>query len=111
MDRICTYRALILKTLQEIADLYRNEQSAHIELVCDEERGHYHLGEVGWEGDRRIDSMIVHLDLIGEKIWIQRNATEIRVAEELIRAGVSKQHIVLGFQHPDRRPDTDYATA
>jgi hypothetical protein len=111
MDRNTRYRALIRQLLQEMADYHADAPSLQTELVFDEERGHYHYGEVGWDGDRRIDSVLVHIDLIGDTIWIQRNWTETRVAEELVKAGVLRDHIVLGFIHPAIRPDTDYAVA
>ena len=111
MDRNAHYRALIRQLLQEMAANSPTSPSLQTELVFDEERGHYHYGEVGWEDDRRIDSVLVHIDLIGDTIWIQRNWTETRVAEELVRAGVPRGHIVLGFKHPTMRPDTDYAVA
>lgn len=111
MDRNAQYRPLIRRLLQEMADYNTGSPALQTELVFDEERGHYHYGEVGWQEDRRIDSVLVHIDLIGETIWIQRNWTETRVAEELVKMGVPRDHIVLGFKHPDIRPDTDYAVA
>ena len=45
------------------------------------------------------------------KIWIQQNMTEIRVAQELVNRGIAKTDIVLGFQAPEMREYTDYATA
>jgi hypothetical protein len=111
MDRNTRYRALIRQLLQDMADYHGSSPTLETELVFDEERGHYHYGEVGWDGDRRIDSVLVHIDLRGDTIWIQRNWTETRVAEELVKAGVSRDHIVLGFKHPTVRPDTDYAIA
>lgn len=111
MDRNGKYRAVIRQLLEEIADLFGSSSPHQTEVVFDEERGHYHIGQVGWDGDRRIDNIYVHIDLIGDRVWVQRNATEIRIAEELVAAGIPRNHIVLGFQHPDRRPDTDYAVA
>ena len=111
MDRNHRYRAIIRCELQDIAELFGASSPHQTELVFDEERGHYHVGKIGWDGIRRIDSIYVHIDLIGDMVWLQRNETEIRVAEELVRAGIPRNHIVLGFQHPDVRPDTDYAVA
>ena len=112
MDRTTQYHALIRTLLQNMAELYGGDSpSLQTELVFDEEHGHYHLGEVGWEGDQRIDGVLIHIDLIGEKIWIQRNWTETRVAEELVKMGVPRDKIVLGFKHPSMRPDTEYAAA
>ena len=108
MDRATKYSSIIRDLLRNLSQLYC-DSSLQTELVFDEEHGHYHLGEVGWENDRRIDSVLVHIDLKGEQIWIQRNWTETRVAEELVEMGVPRDKIVLGFKHPDLRPDTQYA--
>jgi hypothetical protein len=53
----------------------------------------------------------VHIDIIGGKLWIQRDGTEKGIAADLERAGVLKEHIVLGFRSPEVRPHTDYAVA
>lgn len=37
------------------------------------------------------------------KIWIEVDGTEGGVAYDLLRAGVQKEDIVLGFLHPNRR--------
>lgn len=39
------------------------------------------------------------------------NNTEVRFAEELVKQGVPREDIVLGFQPPSIRPFTDYAAA
>ena len=111
MDRTDEYRAIIRRVLQEFADYHASSNPMQVELVCDDERGHYHVGELGWDGEKRVDNIYLHVDLIGDRVWVQRNWTDIRIAEELVRSGIPRTHIVLGFQPPDRRADTDYAAA
>ncbi|MCW5315139.1 hypothetical protein GTQ43_15380 [Nostoc sp. KVJ3] len=41
--------------------------------------------------------------------WIQRDGTEIGIANELITAGVPKKDIVLEFHAPYKREFTDFA--
>jgi hypothetical protein len=64
---------------------------------------------VGREGVRRVHGCLVHIDIIGNKIWIQRDGTEDGIASELLKAGVPKDHIVLGFRSPEMRKHTDFA--
>lgn len=111
MDRSNKYRAIIRRVLQEFADDHLRTATLQKEVVFDDERGHYMVGEIGWDGKTRIDSIYIHIDLIGDKVWLQRNRTEIRIAEELVKAGIPRHHIVLGFKPPHVRPDTDYAVA
>jgi hypothetical protein len=53
--------------------------------------------------------IIVHIDIKDEKIWIQRNNTEINLADRLVEMGVVKEHIVIGFQSPFTRQFSGYA--
>jgi hypothetical protein len=45
------------------------------------------------------------------KIWIEWDGIETSVAQELVDAGIPKEDIVLGFQHPKRRAITGFAMA
>ncbi|MEQ8757304.1 MAG: element excision factor XisI family protein [Coleofasciculus sp. G1-WW12-02] len=49
------------------------------------------------------------MDIIGNKVWIQRDGTEDGIALDLENAGIPKDHIVLGFKPPEVRPMTGYA--
>jgi hypothetical protein len=64
---------------------------------------------LGWQERTRIYDYIVHVDIKDGKIWIQRDGTEIGIANELVRAGVPKHDIVLGFKAPYKRPFTGFA--
>ncbi len=68
------------------------------QLVTDDEHGHYFLMAVGWRGDERMHGCVVHLDLRGNQIWIQRDGTDWGIAHDLMERGVDKQDIVLGFR-------------
>ena len=111
MDTSGNFAAIIRQVLQEVALLTPATEALRPELVCDEMQGHYHLGEIGWEADQRIDTILIHVDIIDGKVWLQYNGTDLRVAEELVRAGIPRDHIVLGFQPPQMRKYTDYAVA
>jgi len=41
----------------------------------------------------------------------QGDGTEGGVALEFVEAGIPREHIVLAFQHPALRSDTDFATS
>ncbi len=100
METSGNYAAIVRQVLQEIAALSPATETLRTELVCDETQGHYHLGEIGWEANQRIDAMLIHIDILEGKVWLQYNGTDLRVAEELVRAGIPRDHIVLGFQPP-----------
>ncbi|MGF1491829.1 MAG: XisI protein [Microcoleaceae cyanobacterium] len=82
------------------------------QIIFDTERDHYQLVHVGWKpNERRNYGCVLHLDIKGEKIWIQHDGTEGGIANALVEKGVPKQQIVLGFQPPSMRQYTDFAVS
>lgn len=47
---------------------------------------------------------------IKNKIWLQCNETDIRIAEELVKSGIMKEDIILANQHPEDWQYIDYGT-
>ncbi len=111
MDRDDRYREIVKQTLTEAACLFPQDSDLRTETVFDDTQGHYQVGQVGWQGKKRIDNVYLHLDVLNGKVWLQYDGTELCLAEQLVNAGIPREHIVLGFKHPARRPDTDYAVA
>ena len=111
MAQIAEYRACIHHLLQKYTTHTPSYAEAEIEiqLIEDTTHDHYQVYHVGWHRDRRIHGCILHLDIKDDKIWIQHNSTEDRIATELVALGIPKEAIVLGFQAPDRRQYTEYA--
>ena len=52
---------------------------------------------------------MVYLRIQNEKIWVEEDWTKQGIVNDLLAAGVVKEDIVLGFQHPSKRPLTDFA--
>jgi len=80
------------------------------QIIFDVERAHYLVMLVGWSSGRREYSSLIHIDIKGDKIWIQSDGTEVGVAEELVEAGVPPHDILLGFKSPFKRQFTEYGT-
>jgi hypothetical protein len=51
----------------------------------------------------------IHLEIINGKVWVQYDGTEDGITDELLKAGIPKEHIVLGFHEPEVRPYTGFA--
>ncbi len=111
MDTLETYRQGIEKVLRVYAQIPYAHGEIQSEVVMDRRSDHYLLLAVGWDGARRIHGSIVHIDIIDGKVWIQRDGTEHGMAEELVEAGIPRDHIILGFRPPDLRQYTGYAVA
>lgn len=111
MERIEHYRQCIRKLLTEHATLEESNSDIECQLIFDTEHDHYQLLDVGWEGLKRVYNCFLHFDIKDGKIWIQRNMTDVDIAQELVEMGVPKEDIVLGLHPPYKRPYTGYGVA
>ena len=112
MAKIKKYEKLILDILEPYTKIRYSNLDAENKLVADKENHRYQVITIGWDEDGKfIHDCPMHIDIINDKIWIQRNMTEIDIGKELIDKGVSKSDIVLGFFSPKMREYTDYALA
>jgi carbohydrate-selective porin OprB len=112
MDTTLKYRDTIKNVLQKYADDRSNLPDGYTsQVVFDDDRGQYLILDIGWSGDKYLHTVPIHLNLIGDKIWIQTDDTEEGVASDLTAAGVPKENIVLGFRHPKVRQHTGFAVA
>lgn len=73
------------------------------------ESDRYQVLPIGWEGFSRVFGCIIYVEIKDGKIWIERDGTEIGLANELVEAGVPKQDIVLAFHAPYKRKFTEFA--
>jgi len=111
MDQLETYRKIVQQTIDEYADLKPSYGDIEVEKIYDTSRDHYELAYVGWDQHRRIHGPVLHLDIKDGKIWIQHDGTEDGIANDLVRAGIPPERIVLGFHHPDKRKHTSFAVS
>ena len=109
MDTLASYRDVIQVLLSDYAATPISNGAIDCYTVFDTQKDHYQVMNVGWDGHRRVYGCVLHLDVKDEKIWVEQNMTEMRVAQELVAQGVKKEDIVLGFQAPDMRQYTEYA--
>lgn len=64
---------------------------------------------MGWQGEKPIHGCPIHVDIKEGKFWIHRDFTEEGIASQLLKAGISKENIVLAFRSPFNRQLTDFA--
>ena len=111
MDRLEQYRAIIEQALTQRVNDLKDFPDLRDKTVFDRGTDSYLLLRQGWDKSRRVHAIIVHLEILNGKIWVQEDWTEHGVGGDLEEAGVSKNDIVLGFQPPQVRPYTEYAAA
>jgi hypothetical protein len=109
MDKVEKYRSYIQKLLTDYASLGPADEEVQTELIFDTERDHYQVVYNGWRNRIPKYGCVLHLDIRGDKIWIQHDGTEIDIANELVNLGVPKSDIVLAFHEPLLRPYTGFA--
>jgi hypothetical protein len=109
MEKLQTYRNYVKQLIRQYGVCLPASEDVETQYIFDSEHDHYQLFQVGWEGFDWIHGCILHIDIKGEKIWIQHNGTEAGIADELVLLGVPKNDIVLGFQAPYKRKYTGFA--
>lgn len=105
------WRELIENILQAYAGIPYRYGDVVTYLVVSRDRNHYLLIHEGWENQHRVHGTIVHAEIRNGKIWIHYDGTEDGITDELVAAGVPKDHIVLAFHPPHVRSHTGYAVA
>ena len=112
MGKVKKYEKYILSILTEYAKIKYANLDAVNQLVSDKERHRYQIVTIGWDMEgKNVHDTPIHLDIINDKIWIQRNMTEIDFGQEFVGMGVPKSDIVIGFLAPEIREYSDYAVA
>ncbi|MBI1830642.1 MAG: XisI protein [Planctomycetes bacterium] len=111
MDTLDRYREIVRRILTKFASIPYSHGNMNSHVVFDRDSDRYLVVTDGWDGVRRVHGVVLHIDIIDGKVWVQRDSTNIEIVRELEEAGVPKHDIVLGFRHPDVRPLTEYAVA
>lgn len=98
MDKLDKYRTIIKQLLIDQSDGQSLNEDIESEIIFDEERERYLLIDLGWNGHQRFYNCVIHLEIRNGRIWIQRNQTDVPIADKLIANGVAKKDVVLGLQ-------------
>jgi XisI protein len=111
MDNLEFYREIIEKVLRKYAEIPYSHDEIKEYLIVDRDCNHFILFDIGWQQKRRVHGCVTHVQIIDNKIWVQRDGIEDGITDELVEAGIPKDKIVLGFQPPNVRHHTGYAVA
>ena len=111
MDPLTKWREALERILVEHAAIPCSHGDIRSEIMIDRERDRYLLIDIGWQGYERVHGVLVHVDVIDGRFWIQSDGTEEGIATQLVEAGVPHSRIVLAFKHPELRKYGDFAVA
>ncbi|NEO26121.1 MAG: XisI protein [Kamptonema sp. SIO4C4] len=111
MAKLEQYRKSIIHILQKHAQCKPSHGDIEPLFISDINTDNYLLLDTGWAKTGRVHAVVLHLRIVGEKIWIESDGTEDGIALELLALDIPKEDIVLGFMRPQRRHLTDFAMA
>jgi XisI protein. len=109
VDSLENMRTVIIESLRYYANLRYATGEVNRLLIVDRDSDNYLILLEGWENRERIHGCLVHLQIIDNKIWIQRDGIEHGIATDLLEAGIPNNKIVLGFKSEHIRPYTEFA--
>ena len=109
MANVDIYKKHIEAIINDYGQYKPSYGDVEVQKIFDRENDHYQLLTVGWKKDQRIRGCVLHIDIKGDKIWIQHDGTEVGIANELVEMGVPKEDIVLGYHPPYKRPYSGFA--
>ncbi len=111
-SKIKKYTEIISDYVTEVGTYFRDALGASLEYeaICDKQNKHFQLVRLGWSENDFFYQILFHIDIKPDgKVWIQKNSTEIGVGAALIKKGVDKSDLVLGFRSPAMRALTHFA--
>lgn len=111
MDTRASDRQVIEQVLTKYAAIPYAHGDVRTQTIFDRDGDHYLLVIVGRDGPRRVHGCLIHIDLLDDSIWIQRDGTEHGIAPELVRGGIPPERIVLGFHPNGARPYSEFLAA
>ena len=113
MDRTDTYSAIVKRVLSETREFITASSRDSLELwpAFDDENKQYLLLSAGWENGVRHNGATLYLRVQNGKIYVEEDWLEGGIVPSLLENGVPKRDIVLAWQSPEMRPDTEFAAA
>lgn len=106
-----SYRQIIKQIVLQHAEYTPSHGAIETQPVFDEAHDNYLLLDIGWDRTGRVHSVLLHLQIKNNKVWVEVDGTEEGIAHELVEAGIPKENIILGFYRPQRRSLTEFAIA
>jgi len=103
------YRETIKLIIEKHSSGDCEDPEVETQIAFDRDRDLYLMFHLGWRGEKRVYGCVIHIEIKEGKIWIQRDGTEVGIANELINSGIPKSDIVLGYRSPYMRKFTELA--
>lgn len=89
-----TYHEIVQDLLTTYSQIPHLQENLKDETIFDRQAGRYMLVTVGWQGRKRVNTIVLHLDVVDGQVVVQCNNTDQDIAQELIAAGIAADAIV-----------------
>ncbi len=90
MDKLNHYRQLVCNCLTQYTQIKPTLGDIEVFKFFDLERNHYQIFHAGWDGYQRVFGAFIHIDLIGDKIWMLNWGKSLRKKLWYISIGTAK---------------------
>lgn len=98
MDKVLKYQKAIVSFLEDYAKIKpANLKEVQNQLVLDTKNHHYQLVRVGWQNGKHVHYAVFHFDIIGDKVWVQQNRTDLPIGYELMDLGIAEGDLVYAY--------------
>jgi XisI protein len=112
MDKVTFYKSTVRTLMEHFAEMDAPEQDGlKTYLISDDQHGHYLLMTIGWHDNHRTYFPYLHIDVNNDKVYVEKNMSEISIAKVLEEKGIPKEDIILAFHAPFKLPYTRYAVS
>lgn len=98
MDKVLKYQKAIISFLEQHAKIKpANLKEVQNQLILDTKNHHYQLVRIGWQEGKHVHYAVFHFDIIGGKVWVQQNRTDLPIGYELIDLGIEESDLVYAY--------------
>ncbi len=109
-NTIKTYRQVVQQLLTSYVQIPYSYDDLVDEAVFDHKADRYLLLTMGWQGETRVHTCMIHLDIRDGKVWLQCNNTDQNIVQELVEYGIAREDIILP-KRPRVKRQSNYAVA
>lgn len=111
MGTIKEHEKLVLNWLRQFVEERTNKNGIDYKVLADTESHQYQALRMYWDTSRELVVQILfHFEIKSNgKVWIFANNTDIPIAKELMKEGLTNADIVLGFHPAELREFSEYA--
>ncbi len=98
MDKVLKYQKAIVFFLEDYAKIKpANLKEVENQVIIDSENHHYQLVRVGWQDGKHVHYTVFHFDIIGGKVWVQQNRTDLPIGYALMDLGIAEKDLVYAY--------------